>query len=131
MPPLTMSAKLTDLPSLAITCESWTWQSAGLAFSIAAPASISAMRPAAPARDIASKFIIVDHEPPVMIAPSTGSAYLGSLPTRLTRMWLHAAPSSSATSCAIVLAMCWPMSALPTFTVTSPSWPIEYQTLGE
>ena len=34
------------------------------------------------------------------------------------------------TSCAMVLAMCWPISALPTVTVTLPSWPIAYQTLG-
>ncbi len=39
-------------------------------------------------------------------------------------------PSSSAISCAMVEAMCWPISALPTVTVTRPSGPIEYQTLG-
>ena len=95
-----------------------------------APASTSAIRPAAPARLIASKFIIVLQLPPVMIAPSTGSLYLGSLPTRLTRMSLQDAPSSSATICAIVLATCWPMSALPTLTVTIPSGAIAYQMLG-
>ena len=39
-------------------------------------------------------------------------------------------PSSSATICAMVEAMCWPMSALPQVTVTMPSGAIEYQTLG-
>src|ERR1700687_5095650 len=32
--------------------------------------------------------------------------------------------------CAMVGAMCWPISALPQVTVTIPSGPIEYQTLG-
>ncbi len=32
--------------------------------------------------------------------------------------------------CAMVEAMCWPMSALPQVTVTIPSGAIEYQTLG-
>ena len=45
-------------------------------------------------------------------------------------MWLQEAPSSSAMSWAIVLAMCWPMSALPTLTVTIPSGPMPYQMLG-
>ena len=40
------------------------------------------------------------------------------------------ASNSSATSCAIVLAMCWPMSALATVTTTLPSLPIAYQTAG-
>ena len=39
-------------------------------------------------------------------------------------------PSSSETICAMVEAMCWPMSALPQVTVTMPSGAIEYQTLG-
>ena len=39
-------------------------------------------------------------------------------------------PSSSEMICAMVEAMCWPMSALPQVTVTSPSGAIEYQTLG-
>ena len=39
-------------------------------------------------------------------------------------------PSSSETICAMVEAMCWPMSALPQVTVTIPSGAIEYQTLG-
>ena len=30
----------------------------------------------------------------------------------------------------MVLAMCWPMSALPTVTVTLPSLPIAAQTVG-
>ncbi|MGY3370910.1 hypothetical protein ACVWZL_008035 [Bradyrhizobium sp. GM2.4] len=45
-------------------------------------------------------------------------------------MSLHFAPSSSATICAMVEAMCWPMSALPQVTVTRPSGAIAYQTLG-
>ena len=40
------------------------------------------------------------------------------------------APSSSQTICAMVEAMCWPMSALPLVTVTIPSGAIEYHTLG-
>ena len=39
-------------------------------------------------------------------------------------------PSSSETICAMVEAMCWPISALPHVTVTNPSGPTEYQTLG-
>ena len=39
-------------------------------------------------------------------------------------------PSSSDTICAMVEAMCWPMSALPHVTVTTPSGPIEYQVDG-
>jgi hypothetical protein len=45
-------------------------------------------------------------------------------------MSLHFAPSSSQTICAMVEAMCWPISALPQVTVTKPSGEIEYQTLG-
>lgn len=45
-------------------------------------------------------------------------------------MSLHFAPSSSQTICAMVEAMCWPMSALPQVTVTRPSGEIAYQTLG-
>jgi len=40
-------------------------------------------------------------------------------------MSFHEASNSSATSCAMVLAMCWPMSALPTVTHTFPSLPME------
>ena len=39
-------------------------------------------------------------------------------------------PSSSEMICAMVEAMCWPMSALPHVTVTIPSGAIEYHTLG-
>ena len=39
-------------------------------------------------------------------------------------------PSSSETICAMVEAMCWPISALPQVTVTMPSGAIEYQTEG-
>src|SRR6185369_128142 len=96
----------------------------------AAAASIRAMRPAAPARLIASKFIIVLQLPPVICAPSTGSLNFGSLEASCTRMSFQDAPSSSQTICAMVDAMCWPMSALPQVTVTIPSGAIEYQVLG-
>src|SRR3984957_19502037 len=131
LPDLTMSTKLTDLPeAFEKTRESLTTTSDVGMPSMPAPASLSAIRPAAPTRLIKSKFIIVDQLPPVMFAASTGSLYFGSLPTRLTRISPHDAPSSSATICAMVLAMCCPMSALPTFTVTMPSGAIEYQMLG-
>src|SRR5713226_5843021 len=45
-------------------------------------------------------------------------------------MSFQSEPSSSETICAMVEAMCWPMSALPQVTVTIPSGAIEYQTLG-
>ena len=45
-------------------------------------------------------------------------------------MSFQEASSSSAISCAMVLAMCWPMSALPTVTTTVPSFPIAYHTVG-
>ncbi len=73
---------------------------------------------------------MVDQLPPVICAPSTGSLNFGSLEASCTRMSLHFAPSSSQTICAMVEAMCWPMSALPQVTVTRPSGAIEYQTLG-
>src|SRR6266478_613490 len=96
----------------------------------AAAASVKAIRPAAPARLIASKFIIVDQLPPVICAPSTGSLNFGSLEASCTRMFFQSAPSSSQMICAMVEAICWPISALPQVTVTSPSGEIEYQTLG-
>ena len=71
-----------------------------------AAASVSAMRPAAPARLMASKFIIVLQLPPVIWAPSTGSLNFGSLEASWTRMSFQAAPSSSQMICAIVEAMC-------------------------
>ena len=92
LPLLTMSAKDTDfLLALSVTVESRATQVSGLAFRSCAPASISAMRPAAPARHMASKFIRVDQLPPVMIAPSTGSLYFGSL---LDERDAHVAPAS-------------------------------------
>src|SRR4029077_4647255 len=96
----------------------------------AAAASVNAIRPAAPARLIASKFIIVDQLPPVICAPNTGSLYFGSLEASATRMSFQFAPSSSQTICAMVEATCWPMSALPQVTVTMPSGAIEYHTDG-
>jgi len=72
-----------------------------------AAASVSAMRPAAPARLIASKFIIVLQLPPVTCAPSTGSLNFGSF----LKLAEHACPSSSRRVlrkliCAMVEAMC-------------------------
>ena len=96
----------------------------------AAAASVNAMRPAAPARLMASKFIIVLQLPPVICAPNTGSLNFGSLEASWTRISFQFEPSSSEMICAMVEAMCWPMSALPQVTVTSPSGPIEYHALG-
>ena len=79
---------------------------------------------------MASKFIMVLQLPPVIWAPSTGSLNFGSLDASCTRMSFQLAPSSSATICAMVDAMCWPMSALPQVTVTRPSGAMAYQTLG-
>src|SRR5437899_9280675 len=126
-----MSAKLIDFFDFGCeTVELRTTSSlAGTPIALAAP-SVKAIRPAAPARLIASKFIMVDQLPPVICAPSTGSLNFGSLEASDTRMSLHFAPSSSQTICAMVEAMCWPISALPQVTVTRPSGPIEYHTLG-
>ena len=94
------------------------------------PALTNVIRPAAPARLIASKFISVLQLPPVTLMPSTGSLYFGSFGARTTDMSFQDASNSSATSCAMVLAMCWPMSALATVTTTLPSLPIAYQAVG-
>src|SRR4051795_5587586 len=131
LPLLTTSANVIDFFDLACEItESLTVSSlAGTPIAVAA-ASVNAMRPAAPARLIASKFIIVLQLPPVICAPSTGSLNFGSLEASCTRMSFQDAPSSSQTICAIVDAMCWPISALPQVTVTIPSGAIAYQTLG-
>ena len=97
---------------------------------IAAPASIRVMRPAAPARLIGSKFIRTLQLPPVSSAASTGSLYFGSLSGSEMATRRQSASSSSATICAMALDTCWPISALPTITVTFPSGAIEYQTVG-
>ena len=91
---------------------------------------MSVIRPAAPARHIVSKFIPVLQLPPVTAAPRIGSLYFGSFEASVIVMSFQDNSSSSATSCAMVLAMCWPMSALPTVTFTLPSWPIAYQMVG-
>src|ERR1051325_4252201 len=131
LPLLTTSANVIDFFDLACEItESLTVSSlAGTPIAVAA-ASVNAMRPAAPARLIASKFIIVLQLPPVICAPSTGSLNFGSLEASWTRMSFQDEPSSSETICAMVEAMCWPISALPQVTVTRPSGAIEYQTLG-
>ncbi len=95
-----------------------------------APASISVMRPAAPARLMASKFMRTDQLPPVISAPSTGSLYLGSLSGSTMETVFQSASSSSAMICAIAEETCCPISALPTITVTLPSAPIEYHVVG-
>src|SRR4029077_16152681 len=97
---------------------------------ISAAALISVSLPAAPARHMVSKFMPVDQLPPVTWAPRIGSLYFGSFEERTIFMSFQDASSSSATSCAMVLAMCWPMSALPTVTHTLPSWPMATQMLG-
>src|SRR3954449_5292966 len=134
LPLLTISAKLIDFFDFGCeTTESLTTSSplddAGTPIAAAA-ASVNAIRPAAPARLIASKFIMVLQLPPVICAPSTGSLNFGSLEASWTRMSFQFEPSSSEMICAIVEAMCWPMSALPQVTVTSPSGAMEYHTLG-
>ena len=131
LPLLTMSAKLIDFFDFGCeTVELRTTSSpAGTPIALAA-ASVNAIRPAAPARLIASKFIIVLQLPPVICAPSTGSLNFGSLEASWTRMSFQDEPSSSETICAMVEAICWPMSALPHVTVTRPSGPIEYQVDG-
>ncbi len=80
LPLLTISAKVFDFFDFAcMTTESRTDSSlAGTPIMLAA-ASVNAMRPAAPARLIASKFIIVLQLPPVICAPRTGSLNFGSL----------------------------------------------------
>src|SRR3954452_7866906 len=134
LPLLTISAKLIDFFDFGCeTTESLTTSSPlddAVTPIAAAAASVNAIRPAAPARLIASKFIIVLQLPPVICAPSTGSLNFGSLDASWTRMSFHDDPSSSETICAMVEAICWPMSALPHVTVTRPSGPIEYQVDG-
>src|SRR6266568_582576 len=131
LPLLTMSANVIDFFDFGCEItESLTISSPAGTPIAAAAASVNAMRPAAPARLIASKFIIVLQLPPVSCAPSTGSLNFGSLEASCTRMSFQDAPSSSQTICAIVDAMCWPISALPQVTVTIPSGAIEYQALG-
>src|SRR5438445_186798 len=131
LPLLTTSANVIDFFDFGYEItESRTMSSfTGAPIEVAA-ASVNAIRPAAPARLMASKFIIVDQLPPVICAPSTGSLNFGSLEASWIRMSFQFEPSSSAMICAMVEAICWPMSALPQVTVTIPSGAIEYQTLG-
>src|SRR3954454_12961124 len=131
LPLLTISAKVIDFFDFGCEItESCTTSSLAGTPMDAAAASVNAIRPAAPARLIASKFIIVLQLPPVICAPSTGSLNLGSLDASCTRMSFQFEPSSSEMICAMVEAICWPMSDLPQVTVTIPSGVIEYQTLG-
>src|SRR5204862_1122524 len=104
--------------------------SSGLTPSIAAPASTRVIRPAAPARLMVSKFMRTDHDPPVIRAPRTGSLYLGSFSGSAIFILLQSASSSSATIWHMALETCWPISALPTITVTLPSGAIEYHDVG-
>src|SRR3954452_14044259 len=131
LPLLTMSAKLIDFFDFGCeTVELRTTSSPAGTPIDAAAASVNAIRPAAPARLMESKFIIVLQLPPVICAPSTGSLNFGSLEASWTRMSFQDEPSSSETICAMVEAICWPISALPQVTVTRPSGPIEYQVDG-
>src|SRR5271169_4532037 len=80
LPLLTMSANVIDFFDFGcVIVESLTTSSLAGAPIAPAAASVNAMRPAAPARLIASKFIMVLQLPPVICAPSTGSLYFGSL----------------------------------------------------
>ena len=80
LPLLTMSAKLIDFFDFACEiAESRTTSSPAGTPIEAAAASVNAIRPAAPARLMASKFIMVDQLPPVICAPNTGSLNFGSL----------------------------------------------------
>src|SRR5258708_35987314 len=97
---------------------------------ICAPASTRVMRPAAPARLMASKFMRTDHEPPVISAPSTGSLYLESLSGNAIRILFQSASDSPATVWHMADETCWPISHLPTMTVTMPAGPMEYQAVG-
>ena len=81
LPLLTTSAKLIDFfdfGSVIVPFLTINWP-AGMPPIIAAAASVNAIRPAAPARLIASKFIMVLQLPPVICTPSTGSLNFGSL----------------------------------------------------
>ena len=79
-PLLTTSAKVIDFFDFGCEItESLTTSSPAGTPIAALAASVNAMRPAAPARLIASKFIMVLQLPPVICAPSTGSLYFGSL----------------------------------------------------
>ena len=80
LPLLTISANVIDFFDFGCEiAESLTTSSAAGTPIAAAAASVNAMRPAAPARLIASKFIMVLQLPPVICAPSTGSLNFGSL----------------------------------------------------
>ncbi len=80
LPLLTMSANVIDFFDFGCEItESLTTSSPAGTPIAAAAASVNAIRPAAPARLIASKFIIVLQLPPVICAPSTGSLNFGSL----------------------------------------------------
>jgi len=80
LPLFTTSAKLSDFFDFGCEIlESRTTSSPAGTPIMPAAASVNAMRPAAPARLMASKFIIVLQEPPVICTPRTGSLYFGSL----------------------------------------------------
>jgi hypothetical protein len=83
------------------------------------------MRPAAPARLSWSKLLCTDQEPPVTMTP-----HFGSVSTCTTSTWSQLASSSSATTRASAVPMCWPISALVTWTRMRPSPPISYQSVG-
>ena len=90
-----------------------------------APSSISAIRPAAPARLKIGKVAQTELLPPVIITP-----HLGSVSTASIRTFAQSASSSSARMRASAVPMCCPISARMTFTVTTPSPSMLYQIVG-
>ena len=88
------------------------------------------MRPAAPARLIASKFIIVLQLPPVMMRAEHGIVVFRIVADESDAHVAPAAPSSSATICAIVLGDVLAHVGLADIDGDEAVRPIEYQTLG-
>src|ERR1700722_4816695 len=90
-----------------------------------APASSSAIRPAAPALLNTGKSENTELLPPVIITP-----HFGSVSTAAIRTLFQSASSSSARMRASAVPICCPISARMTLTVTMPSRSILYQMLG-
>ena len=109
----------------AVTMPSRATHEATGAPSSLAPSSVSAMRPAAPARLSASKLCHTHQLPPVTIRP-----HFGSLSTEFRRTDSQRTSSSSATMRASAVPSCWPISALAMLTVTMPSRSIWNQMVG-
>src|SRR5215475_716693 len=97
----------------------------GLTPSSLAPASIRAMRPAAPARLKTGKSSHTDLLPPVLMTP-----HFGSVSTAEMRTLPQSTSSSSARMRAMAVPMCWPISARMMLTVTMPLRSRLYQIVG-